>query len=140
MVTEIRGRQVGGYHPVFFADVVHDHRMQPRQQRRNNEADAFARAGRCASEYVLGAIVPQVVTVNLTEHDAGVRGQAGLVDFARQRPACGAVGGDVLGEPSPPDGKSDGCRGAEQTAQTGNEAAAIEDGWRIRIEPVPPRE
>src|SRR5215475_13621479 len=56
--------------PILALDVVNDRRAGPRQQRRQYQADALARARRGNGQDVLGAIVAQTKPAKETQYDA----------------------------------------------------------------------
>jgi hypothetical protein len=85
----------GSQLPVLALDVVDDRRAGPRKQRRHDEADTLARAGRRERHDMLGAIVAEIPTTDTAERDAISSQQAGCGDVLARRPACRAIGGDV---------------------------------------------
>lgn len=63
--AEIAGTPAGGERVVLTLDVVHDDRVRPRQQGRQDETDAFAGARRSEGEDVGRAVVAQIVARSL---------------------------------------------------------------------------
>ena len=130
----------GGDREVLALDVMDDGGPGPGQQRRNNEADALARAGRRECHDVLRPVVAQVVLVGATKKDAGCVQQARTLQVTRARPAGRTVGGDELGLPGSPDRADDGGERSGDAARGRHEGAALEDVRRIGIELEPPQE
>ena len=60
----------GRQRPVLALDVVDDRRARPGQQRRHDEADAFAGAGRREAQHMLRTVVAEIVVAPAAEHDA----------------------------------------------------------------------
>jgi len=56
--------------PVFALDVVNDCRARPREQGRDDKADALARSRRGKAEHMLGPCVAQIFAFKPAEHDA----------------------------------------------------------------------
>ncbi len=62
------GTEAGCELPVLTLDVVDDGRSRPGQQRRDDEANAFARSGRCETQHMLGSVMAEVSVVKPAEH------------------------------------------------------------------------
>ena len=63
-----------------------DSRAGPRQQRRNDQAHALARAGRRKTENVLRAVVAKVMLTQTTKDDTVLTEQTGGLRLAFARP------------------------------------------------------
>ena len=61
-------------------------RARPGQQRRHDEADAFAGSGRREAQHMLGAVVAQIVVAPAAEHHAVMAEQAGVADLRGSSP------------------------------------------------------
>ena len=130
----------GGQRPVLALDVVDDRRARPGQQRRDDQADALAAAGRREAQHMLRAVVAEIVAAPAAEQHAVVVKQAGLADLARLSPARGAVGGDPLDLARPPDRHGDGDDDGGDAAGRRDVGALDEDVARIGVVGEPPPE
>jgi hypothetical protein len=74
---------------------MNDGTFRPGEQRRDNEADAFARP--CGSEeHMLGSIVAKIVVAPTAEHHAVVAKEARSPHLGCFCPVGGPIGGDFL--------------------------------------------
>ena len=124
--------------PVLAFDVVDDGRMRPGQKRRNDKTDAFARARRREAHDMLRPVMPKISVLQPTEEHAGRIEEAGFFDFAPGRPARGAVGRHETVLPCAPERSDDGDDDPEHATRRRNDAGAVEEARRIRLEGVPP--
>ena len=99
----VPGAETGGELPVLALDVVDDGRARPGQQRRDDEADALARAGRREAQHMLRPVVAKIVVGITTEHHPIGTKQPGSLHFRRIGPARRTIGLDLLGFARPPD-------------------------------------
>ena len=86
-----------GQLPVLALDVVDDGGPRPGEQRRDDQADAFAGPGGREAQHVLRSIMAQIVTTEASEHNAVRPEEARFADFKSGRPARRAIGGRFLG-------------------------------------------
>ena len=114
--------------------------MRPRQQCRNDEADAFARAGRSKAKHMLWTIVPQISAVEAAEHDAIGSQKPGTPNLPRIGPARRAISCYMLSFSRPPDRKGDSDTHGCDPAACGDAPALDEDGRRVGVELEPPDE
>jgi hypothetical protein len=126
--------------PVLAFDVMDDAASRPGQQRRHNEADAFAAAGRREAQDMLRTIVAQIAVLVTTEHDAVGAEQPGGADFLVFRPAGRTIGRDVARFPRADDRHGDGGGDGDEAARCGDDRALGEDLGRIGVEREPPPE
>ncbi len=54
------GAEACGQLPVLALDIMHDRRVRPCQQRRDDKANTFAAAGRCEAEHMFRAVVTKI--------------------------------------------------------------------------------
>ena len=134
------GAPAGGQRPVLALDVVDDRGAGPGQQRRDDEADAFAGAGRREAQDMLGAVMAKIVVAPSAEQHAVVAEQAGFANFARLGPARRAVGRDALDLSRPPDRHGDRNDDGGDPAGGGDIGALDEDLARIGVVGEPPPE
>src|SRR6476620_7705808 len=130
----------GGELPVLALDVVDDRRAWPGQERRHDQADAFAGTGRREAQHMLRAVVTEIVLAEPAEHDAICANKPGCLHLTRLGPARRTVGLDVLRLPGPPDRHADRRRDRDEAAGRSYVGALDEDLWRISVVDVPPPE
>ena len=126
--------------PVLALDVVYDRRRGPGQQRRQDKADALARAGRGEAHDMLGAVMAQIGVADAAEKDALRLEQAGAGDFLDGRPARRAIGRDQRVLPRAPDRVQDREQRARNAAAGRDRAGLLEHMRRIGVIDVPPFE
>ena len=110
----------------------------PGEQRRNNEADAFARSGRGEAEHMLGAVVAQIFVTPPAEHHAVMAKEAGKPHFPGLRPPSRAVSGDLLHLPGTPHGHRDRDGGGCDPTGRRDVGAFDEDRSRVCVVGEPP--
>ena len=100
--------EAGGQLPILTLDVVDDGRTRPGQQRRNDQADAFAGSGRRETQHVLRPVMAEIVMPSSlpSTTPSGPRSPAARTSRFIG-PARRAVGLDILGLPRPPDRHAD---------------------------------
>ena len=64
------GAEACGQLPVLALDIMHDRRVGPGQQRRDDKAYTFAAAGRCEAEHMFGPVVTKIEIGMLADNDA----------------------------------------------------------------------
>ena len=128
----------GGQGPVLSLDVVNDGAFRPGEQRRNNEADAFARPGGGEAKHMLGSVVAKIFVTPPAEHHAVVAKEARLPHLRRFRPVGGAIGGDFLHFARTPHGHSDRDDNGCDPARGRDVGAFDEDRSRIGVVGEPP--
>ena len=74
--------------PVLALDVVDDGRSGPGQERRDDEPDALAGAGRRKAEHMLRPVVPKIVAAEATKHDAVRIEEPGGANFVPASPSA----------------------------------------------------
>ena len=99
----------GRQRPVLALDVVDDRRARPGQQRRHDQADALAAAGRREAQHMLRTVVAQIVARPAcpSTTPSGPSRPARAI-FAGVGPARGAIGLGVLRLAGAPDRHGDG--------------------------------
>ena len=130
----------GGQRPVLALDVVDDRRAGPTQKGRHDQPDALARAGRGEGHDMLGTVMAQIAAIELTQENTGIAEQARALDFARRRPARGAVGGDVARLARAPERAEHGRSAADEAARGSERPGLVEDVGRIGLVMIPPGE
>ena len=126
--------------PVLALDVVDHGGIRPGEERRHNEADALARAGRGKGHDVLGAIVAEVVAADTPEEDAGWPSEPRSTDIPVRHPVRRAVGRHELRLASPPNGAHDRGRSGEHSASPSDRPTGREDLRGVGLVGVPPLE
>ena len=66
----VSGPETRGQVPVLALDIVHDAATRPGQERRYYQANALARPGRRETQHVFRSIMPEIIALQLAEHDA----------------------------------------------------------------------
>ena len=130
--------KASGQDPVLTLDVVDDGRAGPRQQGRDDQAHALARAGRRKGHDMLRAVMAQVTLAQHAEHDTGIAMEAGALDLAGIGPARRAIGGDLARLARAPQGAEDRRAAANETAGAGEHPCLVENARGIGIVMVPP--
>ena len=132
--------KAGGELPVLAFNIVDDRRARPGQERGNDEAHAFARSCRGKAQDMLRAVMPQIVTAELAEHDAIRAEESSRLHFVGLRPAGRAVCLDIAGFAGAQHGHEDRDGDGDETAGGGDNRAFIEDRRRIGVVEIPPPE
>src|SRR5258708_15006954 len=79
--------------PILALDVMDNATAWPGQQGRHHKADTLARSGRCKAQHMFWSVMPEVVALELAEHDTVWRGETSGTNLNWRRPASRAVGG-----------------------------------------------
>ena len=124
--------------PAFALDVVDDGRMWPRQQRRDDEADALARARRREAHDMFRAVMAEIMPFEAAEEDAMIADKPCGLNVPGIGPACRTEGRGGLAFARPKDGAEDGEHGAGDATAGRKSRGFGEDVRRIGTEPIPP--
>src|SRR3546814_20359110 len=89
---------------------------------------------------MLGPVVPEIATVMTTENGARVAEQSGAFHLANPGPARGAVDGDMALLPGAPERAEDRGGAADEAAGAGERAGLVEEGRRVGVATIQPRE
>ena len=134
------GAEAGGELPVLALDVMDDRRARPGQERRDDEADAFARSRRREAQHMLRPIVAQIAALVAAQHDAIGSAESSGFDLLRLRPAGRAVGLGILRLAGAPDGHADRDSRGDDPTRCGDVGSLDEDVGRVGVVGVPPPE
>ena len=132
------GAPSGRQRPVLALDVVDDGRAGPRQQRGDDEPDAFAGTGWREAEDMLRAVMAKIAVAPLAEQHAVVAEQASFANLTRLGPARRAIGGDALHLSRAPDRHRDRNDDSGDTAGSRDVGAFSEYLARIGVVGEPP--
>lgn len=138
--SAMTGPEACGQIPVLALDVMDNTASRPGQQRRHNEAHAFAGSGWRKAQHMLRAVMTKIILAVPPQNDAIGAEQSGGMDFLILGPLRRTVGGDIAGFPCPDDRHEEGGGYGKNCPGRGDERAFGKDARRIGVIGKPPPE